>query len=130
MTYQSQAVSVSLPTWEANVGYEKGESWVVDKMQCGYPRFFIHPHIQKLAASIVTRHGSPDTEKAMLFPSKRSAARCVDFIVDQHASLDQSKLRMLEFVPNPDKLPEDASKKVLPRVCAVVYPSELYDLEY
>jgi hypothetical protein len=33
-----QAVSVSLPTWDANVGYEKGESWVVDKMQCGYPR--------------------------------------------------------------------------------------------
>ena len=33
-----QAVSVSLPTWEANVGYEKGESWVVDKMKCGYPR--------------------------------------------------------------------------------------------
>jgi len=32
------AVSVSLPTWDANVGYEKGESWVVDKMQCGYPR--------------------------------------------------------------------------------------------
>jgi hypothetical protein len=29
---------VSLPTWEANVGYEKGESWVVDKMKCGYPR--------------------------------------------------------------------------------------------
>lgn len=33
------AVSVSLPTWKANVGYEEGEKWVVDKMQCGYPRY-------------------------------------------------------------------------------------------
>jgi cystathionine gamma-synthase len=34
-------VSVSLPTWKANVGYEEGESWVVDKMQTGYPRWVV-----------------------------------------------------------------------------------------
>lgn len=33
-----QAVSVSLPTWSANVGYEEGQDWVVSKMQTGYPR--------------------------------------------------------------------------------------------
>ena len=33
-----QAVSVSLPTWRSNVGYEEGEDWVLSKMQCGYPR--------------------------------------------------------------------------------------------
>ena len=33
-----QAVSVSLPTWEANVGYEEGEEWVLSKMRSGYPR--------------------------------------------------------------------------------------------
>ena len=34
-----QAVSVSLPTWQSNVAYEEGEKWVVEKMQCGYPRY-------------------------------------------------------------------------------------------
>jgi cystathionine gamma-synthase len=32
------AVSVTLPTWRANVGYEEGEDWVVSKMNSGYPR--------------------------------------------------------------------------------------------
>ena len=36
--YCEQAVSVSLPTWKANVGYEEGEDWVLSKMQTGYPR--------------------------------------------------------------------------------------------
>jgi cystathionine gamma-synthase len=35
----SQAVSVSLPTWKANVAYEEGEEWVLSKMKNGYPRF-------------------------------------------------------------------------------------------
>ena len=43
------AVSVTLPTWEATVGYEEGEDWVVNKMSSGYPRFFIHSVIQDLA---------------------------------------------------------------------------------
>jgi hypothetical protein len=34
-----QAVSVSLPTWRANVGYEEGEEWVISKMKTGYPRY-------------------------------------------------------------------------------------------
>lgn len=34
----NQAVSVSLPTWRANVGYEMGEAWVIDNLQSGYPR--------------------------------------------------------------------------------------------
>ena len=36
---RGQAVSVSLPTWRSNVGYEEGEKWVVERMQCGYPRY-------------------------------------------------------------------------------------------
>ncbi|KAH0135653.1 hypothetical protein KCU67_g16252, partial [Aureobasidium melanogenum] len=34
------AVSVSLPTWAANVAYEEAQPWIVEKMKCGYPRFF------------------------------------------------------------------------------------------
>lgn len=42
------AISVSLPTWRDNVGYEEGEKRVVDSMTTGYPRFFIHLTIAKV----------------------------------------------------------------------------------
>lgn len=42
------AISVSLPTWRDNVGYEEGEKRVMDSMVCGYPRFFIHLSIRKV----------------------------------------------------------------------------------
>jgi cystathionine gamma-synthase len=44
------AISVSLPKWVDNVGYEEGEARVIDAMQTGYPRFFIHPNIKKVSA--------------------------------------------------------------------------------
>ena len=43
-----KAVSVSLPTWKANVGYEEGEDWVLGKMKTGYPRF-AHPYNTPIA---------------------------------------------------------------------------------
>lgn len=46
----AHAISVSLPTWEDNVGYEEGDKRVVDRMETGYPRFFIHRSIQKVWA--------------------------------------------------------------------------------
>ena len=42
------AISVSLPTWRDNVGYEEGDKRVIDRMETGYPRFFIHRSIQKV----------------------------------------------------------------------------------
>jgi cystathionine gamma-synthase len=42
------AISVSLPTWDDNIGYEEGDKRVMDKMETGYPRFFIHRSIQKV----------------------------------------------------------------------------------
>lgn len=47
----AHAISVSLPTWEDNVGYEEGDARVVGRMQTGYPRFFIHRSIQKVGAT-------------------------------------------------------------------------------
>lgn len=43
------AISVSLPLWEDNIGYEEGDKRVVEKMETGYPRFFIHRSIQKVS---------------------------------------------------------------------------------
>lgn len=120
------AVSVSLPTWRANIAYEEGERWVLDKMQCGYPRFFIHKSIEKLAHCIVQQQGSIDAEKAMLFPTKRCAHRCKEFIVRQIANIDPETLRIFEYVPDPEKVPASHSKRVQARAVAIVYPKELW----
>jgi cystathionine gamma-synthase len=45
------AISVSLPYWDDNIGYEEGDKRVVDRMETGYPRFFIHRSIQKVCVS-------------------------------------------------------------------------------
>ena len=50
----NHAISVSLPLWEDNIGYEEGDKRVVDKMETGYPRFFIHRSIQKVSSRGVT----------------------------------------------------------------------------
>jgi cystathionine gamma-synthase len=120
------AVSVSLPTWKSNVAYEEGERWVLDKMKCGYPRFFIHFSIQKLAQTMVEQHGSPETENAMLVPSKHCALRMLDFMKKQNPNADCSSIRILEFVPNPEKAPSPTSKRLLPFVTAVIYPKSLW----
>ncbi|KAG8630399.1 hypothetical protein KVT40_002018 [Elsinoe batatas] len=119
------AVSVSLPTWKANVGYEEGQKWVVERMKTGYPRFFIHRSIDRFATTIVAKYGRQD-DKAMLFPTRATAQRCVDFLASRETSHAHA-LRVLEFVPCPTKSPPD-SPYVLPRICAVLYPKELWPL--
>jgi cystathionine gamma-synthase len=118
----AQAVSVSLPTWAANVGYEEGEKWVMDKMKCGYPRFFIHKSIARLATEIVKRHGSP-SQKAMLFPTHKAANRCIDFL-NRMGPDSKGVARVIDFVPNPKTDSQDESQCVLPRLSAVLYPAE------
>ena len=54
--FTPHAISVSLPTWKDNVGYEEGEKRVVDSMVTGYPRFFIHKSITKVYCSAVFVH--------------------------------------------------------------------------
>ncbi|KAI6824078.1 PLP-dependent transferase [Hortaea werneckii] len=120
------AVSVSLPTWKSNVGYEEGEQWVVDKMQTGYPRFFIHKSIQRLAQAILTQHGNTETENAMLVASKSCGTRCRNFLIKQNPSVDQSVIRILEFVPHPDRTTSADMTRVRPRLTAVIYPKELW----
>lgn len=41
----SHALSVSLPTWQDNIGWASGSATVVDVMKTGYPRFFLHRSI-------------------------------------------------------------------------------------
>ena len=73
------AVSVCLPTWADNVGYEKADPRVTGRMQCGYPRFFLHPRVVRLFQACEARFARPG-ECCFAFPSRRVAERCVDFV--------------------------------------------------
>ncbi|KAL4401298.1 Cystathionine gamma-synthase [Malassezia pachydermatis] len=74
---EPHAVSVSLPHWQDIVDYEEGR--LTDSMKTGYPRFFIHRSIQKLAELMRTKFARPG-ERTMLFPSSQHASQCRDFI--------------------------------------------------
>ncbi|QSS55779.1 cystathionine gamma-synthase [Histoplasma capsulatum var. duboisii H88] len=93
------AVSVSLPTWGANIGYEKGEKWVIDAMTNGYPRFFIHKSIRALVAEVVRRFGTPGEDSATLFPSRKTADRCYQFMTSRLPAEEAQKLRVISLLP-------------------------------
>lgn len=73
------AVSVCLPTWDSVIGYEEGREKVLHKLQCGYPRFFRHPAVERLFQECsVAIAGSG--EKAIVFPDKEAAQRAQRFV--------------------------------------------------
>jgi hypothetical protein len=45
MPTDEHACSVSLPTWSSVVGYEEGDTMIIQAMRCGYPRFVYHPYV-------------------------------------------------------------------------------------
>ncbi|KAH7039054.1 cystathionine gamma-synthase [Macrophomina phaseolina] len=119
----AHAVSVSLPTWDANIGYEEGRPEVLGMMKTGYPRFFVHKSIVRFADAVAATYGSP-TESVMLFPSHVVASRCVDFFRKQAPELGPSEVRVVDLVVNPDhKHPEE---RVLPRVSAIIFPKDRF----
>lgn len=72
-------VSVCLPTWKSVVGYEEKDPAVINKLQSGYPRFFIHPIVSKLTESVEKEHAR-NGERALVFPRRIHAERCAEFI--------------------------------------------------
>ncbi|KAF1938065.1 cystathionine gamma-synthase [Clathrospora elynae] len=121
------AVSVSLPTWRANVGYEEGEEWVVSKMKTGYPRFFIHKIIQGFAAAIVEKHGR-EGEVAMLFPTHVIASRCQEFFLRQAPDLDASQARIIDFLPAAERARSEELAIISPRVSAILFPQDRFSI--
>ncbi|KAM0195626.1 hypothetical protein ACHAPA_007478 [Fusarium lateritium] len=121
----AHAVSVSLPTWKSNVGYEEGEDWVVNRMTTGYPRFFVHRGIQAFAKDIVDRHGSAG-QQAMLFPTPRVAKRCLEFILQRVSPELATQIRTIDFTLDKSKQLSPDLKKLTSTISAVVYPAEVF----
>ncbi len=68
------ACSVSLPTWDAVVGYEEGRDKVVRRMRTGYPRFFRHPIVERLFHAAKAEVAS-ESEEVIVLPTRGSVQR-------------------------------------------------------
>ena len=73
------AVSVCLPTWLDNVGYEEGETRVIQALQTGYPRFVYHPLCRAVFSECERRFAGAD-EACLAWPSERVAKRFVAWL--------------------------------------------------
>ncbi|KAL5323389.1 hypothetical protein ACEPPN_007924 [Leptodophora sp. 'Broadleaf-Isolate-01'] len=121
------ATSVSLPKWSDNIAYEEGQERVLSKLTTGYPRFFIHKLITAFAEDIIKKVGTPD-EQAMLFPSTRTARRCIDFMHSRDPSISADQIRVVDLVLDVSRTDSEMLKKVSPAISAVIYPKELFPL--
>ncbi|KZO94142.1 PLP-dependent transferase [Calocera viscosa TUFC12733] len=125
------AISVSLPKWQDNVDYEEGRPRVMDAMQTGYPRFFVHRTIQKagltqrqLATMCEQRFGRAD-ERAMLFPSGKIASECARFMISQSREPGPLPVRTTHFVLHPSEQDGPAEPTELH---IVLFPSAAWPL--
>lgn len=114
------AVSVTLPTWEATVGYEEGEAWVVDRMNSGYPRFFIHQQIQDLQRLLEGSYAR-ENERCMVFPSYMVAKRCRAFI--KAKSPNTPAVRILQLSSPKPASPEEESYRIEAHISVVFFPA-------
>jgi len=77
------AVSVCLPTWRDNVGYEEDDPRVHGRISTGYPRFVYNGLCRKLFSVCTERFGKPG-EESLAFPTEAAARRFTDYL-ERHA---------------------------------------------
>ncbi len=96
------ATSVCLPTWQDIIDYEEGAPRVMDALQLGYPRFLIHPFVDRLFEQLHERYAKPG-EIAFAFPSFAAAWRCANVVKEASGlscrleSLDSGDMTALLF---------------------------------
>jgi cystathionine gamma-synthase len=86
------AVSVALPLWEHNIGYEEGDTEVVSRLQAAYPRFCLHPYVRRLCHEVFGAENA-----GLIFPSTAAAQRAVDYVVWRGGS----STRLVEIANQP-----------------------------
>lgn len=79
------AVSVCLPLWSHNIGYEEADPHVVAKLQAAYPRFHFHPIVQNLCDRSLNTEGY----RGLPFASTRCAQRAVEYVQNYGAAETQ-----------------------------------------
>lgn len=101
------AVSVAMPLWEHVVGYEEGDPEVLNQLACGYPRFVVHPIVQRLFDA-ATAEFAEDGEKAAVLPSSAAAERFACYVRREHEARVESWKDGLHAVVFPEAAEEVA----------------------
>ena len=73
------ANSVCLPTWQDVIGYEEVDPRVIDRLQTGYPRFFIHPVTERFFAECSRRFAGRE-EICHAYPTRATAQRALESV--------------------------------------------------
>ncbi|TAQ87648.1 hypothetical protein B7494_g4010 [Chlorociboria aeruginascens] len=125
------AISVQLPTWEVTVGWASRNQKVLQHMTNGYPRFFIHHSIVKLAERLVRKYrpGRKGAE-GILFPTRNIAEECWKYLVRKAGKNDGSlNVEVLSFMMDRECLRHE---KTVDLNCAelhmVIYGADLFSL--
>lgn len=112
------AVSVTLPTWAANVAYEEGEDWVASVMRSGYPRFKIHYKINELEDKLLAKYGK-EGEKCMVFPTFGAAKRCREFVCNR-SETEKSQLRIVRLSTR------NNAQNISAHIAVLFFPADLF----
>lgn len=94
-------------------------------MVTGYPRFFIHKSIDAFASHLAARYGGPGS-RAMLFPTRRAASRCMDFVRAQAPKDLPGPLGILECALNRADPASRPLAALSPCICALVFPTDAF----
>ncbi|KZT07024.1 PLP-dependent transferase [Laetiporus sulphureus 93-53] len=124
--FTAHAISVSLPTWKDTVGYEEGDKRVVDAMVSGYPRFFFHLSIQKLAQICEQKFGV-NGERCLLCPTRKIAEQCRAFMIDRSSKTGSAvSVRLVQFLICPEDEPETTESCI--ELYIVLFPGDSFPL--
>jgi cystathionine gamma-synthase len=88
-------------------------------------RFFIHKSIQAFSSDIVARLGKPH-QSAMLYPTKKTAQRCLQFIRNRVSEDLLSDLQIINLVLDTTKKDTEALRPVHPAISAVLFKEEAF----
>ncbi|KHN97322.1 Cys/Met metabolism, pyridoxal phosphate-dependent enzyme [Metarhizium album ARSEF 1941] len=143
------AVSVSLPKWQDTVGWATKDPQVLAHLTTGYPRFYIHPLVQRLAtlllqlllqdeaaaSSIEHVYGqeSRATATAVLFPHATLGVCCRDYlrrVVSDTSIKDAVLAFQVNFageVQNIHSGVVTSTADAFQRLCVVVFPHHLFE---
>ena len=102
------ACSVSLPTWEAVVGYEEGRDKVTRRMRTGYPRFFRHPIVEQLFTAAKNEIAG-ENEEVIVLPTRGSVQRAHRWVeLSSESAVRIASFHGLQVLVVPAKAKADA----------------------
>nr|CAG8601059.1 381_t:CDS:2 [Entrophospora candida] len=124
------AISVNLPNWQDNVDYEEGHERLISRLSTGYPRFFIHNQIKKLISICEQKFAKP-TESCLLFPSRKVAQRCKNFIQMNYksSSSTSSNVRLAEItIIPPEQIKSSSFQQGIKTLHVVLFPKDAFKI--